>query len=82
MGGLLQTMSFIQVFCLNTHCCKTRANSAAHLEFLGQKMSWMELSQLLVVLLSTSVLPEAGEKREYTGPGHISKWDVKEVQGM
>lgn len=41
MRGLLQTMSFIQVFCLNTHCCKIRVNSVAQLElFLGQKCHW------------------------------------------
>lgn len=44
-------------------------------------MSLMVLLQLLVVLLSTPGLPEDGEKGEYTGPGRISKWDVKEVQG-
>lgn len=83
MRALLQTMSFVQLFCLSTHCCKIRANSVAQLElFLGQKMSRKELSQLLVVLLSTLVFPKGREKGECTGAGSISKWEVKEIQGM
>lgn len=45
-------------------------------------MSRKELSQLLVVLLSTLVFPKGREKGECTGAGSISKWEVKEIQGM
>lgn len=85
MRGLPQTIPFIEVFWLSTRCCKIRANSVAQLElFLGQKNVMegaVSCLRNLVVLLLTPVFPKGREKEECTGPGSISRWEVKEVQG-